>query len=258
MMNVSGQVSRMTLYRSMEDYFFSSVSQKTYSLGSTASGYLTGVDAGSLNLLIVKQRDPETESIIQEGMRLFDAAGVPFSVVLPDNDPDRIGHSLRELGLSVAWKSSPMQLTMKTLTTQKPRSDDYHICATDYRLEDWGAPLTSAFETDDRVMLQYRMRHQHAVEAGWQLRHFSLFVADRAVCSLTLSMQSGVARLDDVGTRSTLQGRGYASALIRHALEYARSQNVETFFLEASEAGVSIYKRLGFTLLGSSVAFQRE
>lgn len=257
-MNESGQISLTTLYYDMEDYFFSSVSQQTYFFGDAVSAYLTGVDIASLNLLIVKQMQTETESILKDGMRLFDAADVPFSVVLPGNDIDRIGHSLSEFGLSVAWTSAPMQLTMKQFTAQKPRCDNYQIHATDHRLEDWAAPLVSAFETDDRVMLQYRIRHQHAVEEGRRLRHFSLLVAGHAVCSLTLSIHNGLARLDDVGTHATLQGRGYASALIYHALDYARSQNLEACFLEASDEGISLYKRFGFTKLGVNVAFQRN
>ena len=223
-----------------------------------ASAYLTGVDIASLNLLIVKQILAQTVSILKDGMRLFDAAGVPFSVVLPGNNIDRIGHLLSEFGLSVAWTSAPMQLTIKQFTAQKPPCDNYQIHATDRRLEDWAAPLSSAFETDERVMLQYRIRHQHAVDSGRQLRHFSLFVADRAVCSLTLSIHNGVARLDDVGTCAALQGRGYASALIHHALDYARTQNVEACFLEASDEGISLYKRFGFTELGLNVALQRK
>ena len=191
-------------------------------------------------------------------MRLFEVAGVPFTLVLPANYTDKVVHSLSESGLSIAWKSALMQLTLKQCKVQKLPCDDYQIYATDKRLEDWAAPLVSAFETDNRVMLQYQLRHQHAVDGGRQLRHFSLFVAGQAVCSLTLSLHNGIARLDDVGTRATLQGRGYASALINHALEYARLRNVETCFLEASDDGLSLYKRFGFIELGTNIAFQRE
>lgn len=257
-MSKTNHTSLTSLYHSVEDYFFPSISQKCYYFGNSASAYLTGVDAGSLNLLIVKQVGADNEAVLQEGIRLFDAAGLPFTVVLSGDAIGQVSHQFSVLGLTAAYASVPMQLAMEQFVPQSNVCRDYKIMCTDNRLVDWAQPLESAFESDRTVMLQYQTRHQEALDSGRQIHHFSLYVKSYPVCSLTLSIHNRIARLDDVGTQPELQGRGYASALIQHALVHAKSENVALCFLEASAEGISVYKKAGFSSFLNNTAFHRE
>jgi GNAT superfamily N-acetyltransferase len=250
--------SLTSLHHQVEDYFFTSISQRYHHFGDSASAYLTGVEAGSLNLLIVKQPDASIDSVLKDGIRIFETAGLPFNVVLPCNVVGQVSHQFRALGLTAACTSVSMQLAMEHFASQDNICNEYEIKRTDGRLVDWALPLESAFESNRRVMLQYQTRHQDALDSGKQIFHFSLYVKSRPVSSLTLSIDNGIARLDDVGTHSEFQGKGCASALIQHALTYAKSNNVSRCFLEASAEGASIYGRAGFSALFNNASFHRE
>lgn len=66
---------------------------------------------------------------------------------------------------------------------------------------------------------------------------------------MTLSLNKGVARIDDVGTLPEFQGKGYATHLMNDVLFTAKQLGADHCFLESSDSGLGIYKKLGFELL---------
>ena len=88
-----------------------------------------------------------------------------------------------------------------------------------------------------------------ALDAGTTLYHLSGFIDDQIISSLTLSLTDDHARIDDVSTIPTHQKKGYATALMKEAVNYAKQLKARTCFLEASDAGLSIYQQIGFSEL---------
>lgn len=67
--------------------------------------------------------------------------------------------------------------------------------------------------------------------------------------SLTLSLHNDLARIDDLGTLPSYQKQGFATELVHFALEQAKNLKANYCFLEASESGLSLYKKIGFKSL---------
>jgi GNAT superfamily N-acetyltransferase len=61
-----------------------------------------------------------------------------------------------------------------------------------------------------------------------------------------------------VATHPAAQGRGLATRLSRHLLEWATSRGCVTVALDASDAGRPVYERLGFRALGPTVELVRD
>lgn len=61
-----------------------------------------------------------------------------------------------------------------------------------------------------------------------------------------------------VGTHPAARGRGLATRLSRHLLEWAASRGIGTVALDASEVGRPVYERLGFRALGWTVELVRD
>lgn len=244
------------LYHQAEDYFFTSISKKYHHLGDEACAYFTCVEAESLNLFIVKQYGTNLDITLKDGIQFLDATGLPFCVVFPSPIADQVKKQISAIHFSAAYTSTAMQINLKDYLPKK--NDEVEIRCTNDCLSDWAAPIESAFESVPEVMGQYQERHQSALDAGKRLIHFSLYVKAEPVCSLTLSINNQLARLDDIGTKVGFQGIGYASALVQHALSFAKSQNSSHCFLEASTDGASIYKRAGFSALFEYTAFHPQ
>ncbi|MFL9989474.1 hypothetical protein [Paraburkholderia sediminicola] len=126
-MSKRNDTSLTSLYHRVEDYFFTSISQKYHHFSDSASAYLTGVETGSLNLLIVKQPDAFIDSVLKDGIRLFEAAGLPFNVVLPGDVIGQVSHQFCALGLTAAYTSVSMQLAMEHFVPQSNICSEYEI-----------------------------------------------------------------------------------------------------------------------------------
>lgn len=244
------------LYHQAENYFFTSISKKYRHFSDEACAYFTGVKADSLNLFIVKKHSANFDTTLQNGIQFLEAEGLPFCLVFPNDMLDQIKNQTETINFSVVHTSVAMQLNMEDYLPPKSSfSNEVEIRCTNDCLIDWAAPLESAFDSGPEVTSQYQARHQDALDTGKRLIHFSLYVKSEPVCSLTLSINNQLAELNDVGTKIEFQNQGYASALVQHALLFAKSQNSSHCFLEASTAGISIYKRAGFSALFEYTAF---
>jgi len=77
---------------------------------------------------------------------------------------------------------------------------------------------------------------------------FALEVEGKLVSTTTLlSYGRRLAWIGMVLTHPDYRGRGFASRLLRHVLEYADSSAIETIKLDATELGRPIYERFGFS-----------
>ena len=83
-MRSSADTSVIELYHQAEDDFFVAISQLYRQFGSSLSAYCTGVEASSLNLLLVKQADPELASQLAQGIDFLQRTQMPFCVVVRD------------------------------------------------------------------------------------------------------------------------------------------------------------------------------
>ncbi len=250
--------SIIDLYHRAEDYFFVSISQFHRSFGPDLSAYCTGVEASSLNLLIMRNLGADSAAQLAEGVAFLQGTDMPFCVVVPEIHVSRVSEQLRQQRLLPADRTTCMVLDLATYEAPASLQSQADVRSTDDCLEDWGAPVGSAFESSGGGIEQYLARHQAAAQAGWNLRHFTLYVDQRPVSALTLSMGAGVARLDDIGTLQACQGRGHATTLIHSVLAFVKAQGAGSCVLEASLDGLSIYRKLGFKRLFDYCTFCEE
>ncbi|ROL71848.1 GNAT family N-acetyltransferase [Pseudomonas protegens] len=250
--------SIIDLYHQAEDYFFVSISQFYRRFGADLSAYCTGLEASSLNLLMMKDQDGDNSQQLAEGVAFLQRTGMPFCVVIPQAQVPRVSLQLQQQQLMPADKTTCMVLDLATYEAQEVPASLADVRCTDEHLDDWGGPVESAFEPSGGGIELYLERHRAALRAGRALRHFTLYVDQRPVSALTLSLGPGVARLDDIGTLQECQGRGYATALIHSVLRLVQAQGAKICVLEASLDGLSIYRKVGFTGLFDYCTFCRE
>ncbi|AKA26151.1 GNAT family N-acetyltransferase [Pseudomonas chlororaphis] len=257
-MSSIAQSRRVALYHQAQALFFSAISQRCWHFDESLAVYCTGVASSSLNLLFVKQAGPDLAAGLVAGIDFLERAGSPFCVVVHDELLAPVRDLLVERRWSQGERTTAMVLDLSAHAWPMPRRTDVDIRRTDEHLEDWAGPVESAFEAGEAGAGQYLARHRAAQDSGQPLVHFTLYAQSRPVSSLTLSLAAEVARLDDIGTRPECQGRGYASALIQHALAHAQDQGAGLCVLEASAQGLSIYRKAGFSPLFGYTTFYRE
>ncbi|MCC5015717.1 MULTISPECIES: GNAT family N-acetyltransferase [unclassified Legionella] len=233
-------------FKNAEDYFFRAISKKCIEFPNQAVIYLTGVEAESLNLLICKENISDSKTIFTKSAQIFLSQALPWTIAVCEQSfNERLQNSLETIGFGYREKGVAMFAELQQ-SLKLPPAPDLLIKETDKNLTDWMLPLVEAFESAYDICTQYKEAHKNALLNGAKLAHFCLYENDKPVSALTLSKNKNLIRIDDVGTLPAHQRKGYASYLISYVLEQARLSGAKFCFLEASEAGLSVYEKLGF------------
>lgn len=230
-------------FHAVEHYFFSLVSQEQIDYGSLIA-FTTGVFASGLNPAIVQRYDHMLLDKIKKVIHHYQTKNIPWALVVPDYlHPNTLQAKLSQEGLKWTGDGVAMGVLLSefdhslTNTMQiREMRDDMHT---------WHIPLVQAFGASPETPDLYIKRHHEAIKKG-EIYHFSAFIDNTVVSSLTLSCCGAHARIDDVATLPTHQKRGFASDLMTFALKFAKQLGKEDCFLEASPDGLSLYRRLGF------------
>ncbi len=93
----------------------------------------------------------------------------------------------------------------------------------------------------------------------WTDRAFSYvgFEGDRAVCCASVIAHDGSLYLALVATRPSAQRKGYGEAVVRHTLRSAHdSTGLCRTILHASDAGMPVYRRVGYHKTASFFAYK--
>lgn len=226
-------------------------------IADEAKAYITGVQAGNLNPVFVRKRNSSIESILKECVQFYGDENLAFVMVVPEELSNReMGDVLKGYGFSRAYKTMAMALDLRESECFLEEMA-HAIRPMDGDLDEWSRPLSDAFESTQLVTIQYTYSHKMALGQGHALNHFSLFVGHEAVSSITLSIHDGLARIDDLGTSSDFQGRGFATHLMKYVLLKAIELGATKCFLDASVEGLSLYKKLGFKPLFKTNIYEK-
>jgi GNAT superfamily N-acetyltransferase len=113
----------------------------------------------------------------------------------------------------------------------------------------WGTPELARQLLDSKVFLAERA----------QTRFFAVEVNDEIVAWSDLYVAQGVGQVEDVATEPEHRGKGYATAVVLHAVDEARLAGADLVFLVADDHDwpKKLYARLGFDPIGRIYKFIR-
>ncbi|QJI36064.1 GNAT family N-acetyltransferase [Pseudomonas sp. ADAK13] len=244
-----------TLYHQTEAHFFAAVCplHRRYSAGVNA--YFIDADQVPWNLLFIRVGSVVQDDAMLEPLDLIRRTTMGIRVAIHDDRVEGLQPVLTDSGFVAFERSTAMVLDLSRFT---PLAADSHVQINLTRhLGDWAGPVGNAFGLSEGGIANYQAQHQRALDSDQAFYHFTLSVNTVVMCSLTLSMCEGEARLNDLGTESAARGKGYATHLIHAALAHAQALGARRCFLEATPAGVSLYRKLGFERLFGYQAFVR-
>ncbi len=232
-------------FHEMERHFFSLISLNCLDY-QTIAAFETGVLASGLNPAFVTQINEHFLKDLAQCKSYFTQKNLPWALIISEQTqfsskegsrlpPD---YELVDTGVGMAFNllSNNLQATDSPLEFKLMNED----------LETWSIPIIHGFQSTPEICHIYTLRHAEALKKCKGIYHFSGFFAGEPVVSMTLTVKEHLARIDDLATHPNVQQRGFASAMMIYALKNALELKVQTCFLEASSAGLNLYKRIGF------------
>jgi ribosomal protein S18 acetylase RimI-like enzyme len=241
-------------FHQAENNFFSLISFKQHT-GDNFIAYISGVQASGLNPIILHKNDKHTlKQELQTCYTFYSQEQVPWALIVPEYLQSNISDLLNE---QAHWVDEGMAMVLHLGQVSNPSTPSpLLIKQVDTQLDTWSIPLIHGFESTPERTGVYTQRHHDALQKTNALHHFSGFVQDEVVCSLSVSLNGAYARIDDVATIPAHQGKGYATTLIHEVLDCLKELGVQICFLEASVSGLSIYKKIGFQELFKNHYFE--
>lgn len=244
------------LFYQAEHYFFTAISNRFCSFDGYATAYYTAIKDDPLNILFIKNQTPSFRQLLDKASDFFKSDDARWSVEIPEylcseiylKDLAHYGFRPTEIAAAMALPLDIKTLSRSSILNIKPMND---------RLDEWVIPLIAYPSTTAEINKDYQARHENALRCGYALNHFSLYEESQVISSLTISLNQELARIDDVATLPEFQAKGYATKLMIYGLNYAAKNGAKYCFLEASQMGLSIYKKLGFNILFENQIFYR-
>ncbi len=253
----------LVFHHHITDYFCSQLAIQTlYFEGAVA--YKLGLPSPGFNWVYVQDSKWESQEILSQCQSFFDKDGLGFSVIVPsfsgggDLETFFKDRNYRQYGQTKTMSCDLAQDLAHDLEQETCLLEKETISLMNNNLAQWVSPLISAFENTEELSTLYAQVHAYALEKGAHMRHFTLFVGSIPVSSLTLTINEGLGRIDDVGTLRDYQGQGFATKLIHYALSEAKKQGVDYCFLEASSAGLKLYEKMGFVTIEENHIFDKD
>ena len=186
--------------------------------------------------------------------RHFESSGRPFSWwVAPGDTPDDLPQRLAEAGLEEQETSLAMALELATAAPGPPAPEGVEVreAATPEDIgafarinaENWDPP-------DPAVEEFYREAATRLLDGDTPQRIFVARRDGKPAAALELTLSGGVGGIYNLSTRIDHRRRGIGAALIDRACRRAADLGLKTVVLQASSAGASLYRSLGFREFG--------
>jgi ribosomal protein S18 acetylase RimI-like enzyme len=222
----------------------------------------SGLPCDTFNCVLRARLAPETaDRAIASAIAHFRHAGRPFSWwVGPADRPADLGARLTAAGLAAAEGELAMSVALDApLPETLPLPADLTIerVATPAQLADFAAVNAANWSPPDTNVLRfYASAAATLLSRESPLRYFVGRVAGEPVATLELALGGGVGGVYNVATLERFRRRGYATAMMRRAIEQARAEGLRAAVLQASPDGVGVYRRQGFREFGSITEYK--
>lgn len=237
------------LFYKAEDCFFRSISKKCLDFDKLTTAYLTGVDTKHDNLVFIRKNVEAIDEVLNQCKDFYRINNTPWNVVIAEQFiSSKFERFLKNINFSFAGKSEVMFIALNK-QNKYDNVGNMDIRSVGDKLDQWLQPLVGAFDLTFKVMRQYADVHEMALRNSADFHHFTLFIDKMPISSLTLSLQANNACIHDVGTLPAYQNMGYATLLVKHAINEAIIMGAQYCFLEALESWMSVYQKLGFNPL---------
>jgi Acetyltransferase (GNAT) family len=230
-----------------------------------ADDQLVAVDSGlpcdTFNIICRARLDSNTaRERIAEAVRFFAVTGHPFSWwVGPGFAPSDLRSLLVEAGLEQAETERAMSLDLGALHAPVAGVAGLEIqrVRTARALEAFAFVTASNWDPPDRSVIEFYRRAAAAFLAADCPQWFYLgLLKGVPVATAELAAGGGVVGLYNISTLASYRRRGIGSAMTRQPLADARAAGWPTAILQAADAGVGVYRRLGFAAFGDVTEFK--
>jgi ribosomal protein S18 acetylase RimI-like enzyme len=182
----------------------------------------------------------------------FASFGGDHIVLAREPDDADLANAAVAAGYTPEWTERPMALSHSPQPAPLAGDIDLRVVSTTEEVVDYGTVVADANDDPGERERAGLLFHDRTILAP----HIAAFVAyldgTPVACAMTL-VSHGVAGVFYVATVERARRRGLGDALTRVAARAGFSMGARAAWLGASEMGADLYRRIGFSDLGTSI-----
>lgn len=212
------------------------------------------VSGPSPYLRVAIRTDPKVDgpTVLARAAAFFAEDPAGFIVLARRPDDADVERAARVAGFRAGWTEQPMALTAVPAAANLPAGIEVRAVADERGVVDYGRVVAIANDDPGERERARLLFHDDTILAP----HITAFVAylgaEPVACAMTL-VSHGVAGVFYVATVRQARRRGLGDALTRIAARAGFDMGAHAAWLGASEMGASLYRRIGFEPLGSTL-----
>jgi predicted N-acetyltransferase YhbS len=219
--------------------------------------FATGVDSPFLNV-VIDARPVRGDSIeeIQLCLNFFKKHQVSWTwFMVPGtalNDLENKGFTLLEEAPAMYFDlSNSLSIeNMPSLTIQELGAKN--------DLSRWIQPINEAFDAKPEEDSYRKLNADPLNKDCTKLRHFVAMIDNNVVAAGTLFLSDQSVMLHNLATKKDYARRGIGTALTLYMMSEAKNLGYKHCFLDSSEDGFSLYKRIGFKIYSTTLIYSKE
>jgi GNAT superfamily N-acetyltransferase len=242
-----------------QEYFLEALSKEIMEENGVTA-FAPGTTDPNLNFAMqTDELKGDIEKIVLDIEKFYERLHLPWRWMMnPSRDQTALKEVLKKRGYVLSYAA---HVLVGVLEDSMPKNSlkDFDIKEVgEKKLSDWILPLKEAFQATEENALLYQEVHLRALQKKADFRHFVAYVDHVPAAAATLSLSPYGARLDDLGTVSAHQRKGFGTALAHRRMEIAKELGYSWICLEASDQGALLYKRMGFKMLYRNVIYEKK
>ncbi len=205
-------------------------------------------DAPGLNLVIDAQLNAGTvDAEIGRVIDFFAIQQLAWSWYLgPLTKPYNLAEHLLKHNLVYQENFPGMYFNLQKNFSNKPLNDFTIIEAID--LQQWSEIIGDAFAASDNGIAYGHLNTGIPHGPDTAFRHYVGYYQDKAVGAGTLFLTDNASMIHNLATKTDFLKRGFGTAMLSHLMQTAKNLQKQHCFLDASDSGASLYKKIGFEL----------
>ena len=230
-------------------YFLNSLAIEVYrKKGVTA--WFSGINNKNINVVYSNSDIADIDNQIADITDFFNKHNVQWSwVITPYTKPANLDKILYSHAFKLTDTVITMAYDLKALNSEPLLHNCLIKEVTDVKgMTDWAIVVNEAFGATEDNKMDYRDAFMKIPFSGNNaFHHYVVYVDNQPVSTGTLSLSKYGARIDNVGTRINYLRKGFGSAITQYIMHAAKRLGYEYCYLDASDEGIIMYKKLGFT-----------
>jgi ribosomal protein S18 acetylase RimI-like enzyme len=224
---------------------------------------LTFVDSGlscdTFNIIHITSASMVSENELLSAVNHFRKKNFAFCIwVSRENLDDKVSGILKRASVGMQNMEPGMVLDLsKYATKQDPLYGNITIAKTEAGVRDFAEVIAVNWNPpDENVRKFFKLSAGHYLNPKHKIQLVLYYEDGRPVSVLEMfGSNHDTLGLYSLATLSTHRGKGIGSALMKFALNIAKSEGYKRVVLQASEDGIGIYRKYGFEIMTNYYEF---